>query len=228
MKGEIYVNNIRKEAAPRGARRGFSLIAVLVLSMIGLAFAAAMMQIATASSGAGRISSQKNARYNLLVDGSEIGKGKLKELMDNDAAPPRYFTGDDEPTDEIMSADDLLIKVSDKNVFLNHGVAMSEDLDRAELRRYGIAADSGKLLVKVYDLQYSPELVNSSARGGIPASCKMDTPAPPKYGPTPDVDDESFSTGSASNAGAYLIRATLEIDGRKTVLETAVIQSNTA
>lgn len=222
------MNHIKKTAAPRGARRGFSLLAVLVLSVLGLAFSASMMQVATASLGTGRSSSQKNARYNLLVESAEIGKGKLKELMDNDASPPRYFTDGNEPTDDIKGSDDLLVKVDDKKVFLDHGVAMSRELSRAELRRCGIAANSAKLSVKVYDMQYTPELVHQPAHGWMPASFKIDTPAPPQFGPTPDVDYEGFSTSSASNAGAYLIRATLETDGRKTILETAVIQSNKA
>jgi hypothetical protein len=107
-------------------------------------------------------------------------------------------------------------------------VAVSEDLDRARLRRYGIDEDRAGLYVKVYDMQYSPELAQASPNSGMPPSVRINTSAPQTMGPTPDVDDESFSTGSASNAGAYLIRATLEIGGRRTVLETAVIQSNTA
>jgi type II secretory pathway pseudopilin PulG len=227
MNRRIRVRDIKEVSAPRVARRGFSLIAVLVLSIIGMSLTAAMLHIATSSSGAGMVSSQKNARYNLLVDGAEMGKGKLKKLMDNDTAPPRYFTGKAEPTDAIKSPDDLLVKVNDYSVFIGRGVAVSEDLSRTELRRYGINADRASLCVRVYDMQYSPELVQASPDAAMPPSVRLNTTAPPQKGPVSSIE-EGNGSGAASNAGAYLIRATLEIGGRRTVLETAVIQSNTA
>jgi type II secretory pathway pseudopilin PulG len=229
MNRRICVRDTKEAVAPRGARRGFSLIAVLVLSIIGLSFVAAMFQLATFSSGARMVTSQKNARYNLLVDGAEIGKGKLKQLMDNDVAPPRYFTGKAEPTDTITNPDDLLVEVSDYSVFIGRGLAVSEDLGRAELRRYGINADRASLCVRVYDMQYSPELVEASPDVVMPPSVRLNTTAPPQKGQGPVSDiEEGNGSGSATNAGVYLIRATLEIGGRRTVLDTAVVQSNTA
>ncbi|MDR1650861.1 MAG: hypothetical protein LBR87_03660, partial [Synergistaceae bacterium] len=61
-------------------RRGFSLIVVLIVSLLGLAIVGATVQMTFLSSGAGRFAASGVDKYNFLQDAVEEGKAHLKKL----------------------------------------------------------------------------------------------------------------------------------------------------
>ena len=134
------------------------------------------------------------------------------------------------------------------------GVPISRTLTRSDLSKLSIAGNSGTMTVKIYDMQYDAENVppgiTEDQRNLLPPSMTLygsgrastvRDPAswvdPGSAGRTVDGDvlvgnggnDEGrIVSGSATNAGVYLIRAYLTTDQRErpTMLDTAVIQAN--
>lgn len=234
-------------------RSGFSLIMVLIISMIGLAIIGATLQFTVMSSGSGRVVSAGNTKYNFLQDAVEEGKAALKQAMDSpDIKPPRYFPEDGASADigVIVSVDQLLIK-HDFDTGLQKGWVFTRLIDKGQLGKLGIAGNGATLDVKIYDMQYKGDDVDPA----IPSDqMKLLPPAMSLFGGAtsyhdPTVDDNPFSgssggggsgsgsggsggggggaAGETTNAGVYLIRASLLINGQAapTILDTAVIQS---
>jgi hypothetical protein len=204
-----------------GGRRGFSLIVVLVLSLIALAMLGGVFHYATGSGGAGRITSSALGRYNLLQDSAETGKAELKKMMDNLDPPPRYSGFRAEPPLAISQADDLLIDVNPHS--LGKGVILREH------------TSAGVLEVKIYDMQYDAGSVSPSIapaeRGKLPPAITLKGSDPWKLvGDIKDVveEDTSGSGEGSTNTGAYLVRAVLTVGDRESFLDTAIFQSNNA
>jgi hypothetical protein len=103
-----------------------------------------------------------------------------------------------------------------------NGIAKFENITASELGRLGIFDASGtgaKLTVAIYDMQYEPGRITmpEDERRKLPPSIGIpgagggiNDPSDP---PPPDI-------------GAYLVRATLEVNDRESILESAVLQAN--
>ena len=246
MRSEINFNGLRKGKFPRMRKRaGFSLLIVLIISIVGLAIIAVTMQMTVLSTGSGRVVSAGNTKYNFMQDAVELGKAILRMAMDNSDERPVY-KGKNNPITDI---DDLLIackycpdelELPDPWEF--HCWEISRELNRADLGKLGIAGNGGQLVVKVYDMQYdwdAVDLANPDDEKMLPPSLELTgTAAAGSYvgesgmlpiGPSNPTHDDGFSGGPPKppeNAGVYLIRATLTIEGKRTILDTAVIQAN--
>jgi hypothetical protein len=213
-------------------KKGFSLLIVLIIVMVGLAIVGAAIQIMVGGSGSSRVSSAKDAKYNLLQDGIERGKAAINKIMDNDDDPPRYFTGESEPDVAITRVDQLLIKVDNPSIPIKGGVVVDETLDRQRLGRLGIMGDSARLKVKIYDMQYSAKNVAGMSKEElnlIPPSMTVDASLKGSVsdGSAFDLEDIPAQVDApAKNVGTYLIRASLEIGGTETVMDSVIIQAN--
>ena len=261
MRSEMNFNGLRKGKFPRMRKRaGFSLIIVLIISILGLAMIAATMQMTVLSTGSGRVVSAGNTKYNFMQDAVQLGKAILKQSMDDCDDPPVYKGG------EITKVEDLLITCK----YCSGGTPgcagpdlpaswkfdcwkISRNLERADLGKLGIAGNSALLEVKIYDMQYSTDpqyfkVTDSNELKLFPPSITLPggagahTYVGKTYNPNANLPIEAPPEGeedgegstpatseNVSNAGAYLIRATLIIDGqvdRATILDTAVIQAN--
>jgi hypothetical protein len=229
-------NGAKRSAGPAG-KRGFSLLVVLIIAIIGLAIVGATLQFTVSSSGAGRVASASSTKYNLLQDAVEKGKAALKAAMDNTASPPRY---PQTPGALIKSTDDLLLPDTPNPL----GNAIYQEFDKGELGRLGIAGNSGTLAVQIYDMQYDPKNVAPVGAGADNISPEQLNLIPPSITVTGEGGiNPGMSTlnanrqrlrrvgGTADNTGVYLVRATLRVNdataaGKTWMLETAIIQSN--
>jgi hypothetical protein len=194
-------------------RSAFSLLAVLVIAMVGMAIVGAIMHTFQSSVGATHVVISKKLEYNLLQDGVEKGKSILKSRMNNTDPPPRGVN-----MDNIDSLDDLL---------LEDGVVYTRNLGGSDL-----AGGTGRIVVQIFDMEYNPANVHITEPGEmekLPPSILLGSVGG-RYGDE-EVDIRNPSGGGSSNSGAYLIRATLEIndahgDKRIKVLDTSILQSN--
>ena len=186
-------------------RRGFSLIIVLLVSLIGLAVVGAMMQIAMVNAGAGRTASTINRDYNLLVSEAEEARAWIIASLDNGKVPRRADIGA-----AITSADNLLV-----------WNARRRDLSARDMGLYGLGGNSGTVTVKVYDMRYDADDVSLTEPveiNRLPPALIMSVGDIPKNEVTKDENnlrDDSNSDDKkvpAAELGAYLIRASLEID----------------
>jgi type II secretory pathway pseudopilin PulG len=221
-------------------KKGFSLIAVMIISLVNLAIMGVALQFAVSSSGGGRVNSAMAVKYNLLHSALEEGKARLKESMDNETLPiPRWYTGK-EGIDEntpIEYADMLLLSGD-----LGERTVTLWDADN-KMERLGIFGEIGVLTVKIYDMQYKPESVAENVRDLqlLPPSMLLTANRkknPEKYtevkAPGTGIDSERQISGPPDNMGAYLIRAALSVYSKDTdenpihtwSLETSVIQAN--
>ena len=122
----------------------------------------------------------------------------------------------------ITSADMLLVMPEERRT-----------LSRKELNLYGLAWSKGDLSVKIYDMQYSKADVSPSMELAEisqlhPAMLLAGTDDGSDTGPAcdDDLDPNDGEAETAANAGAYLIRASLEIDGvRKGTIDLAVVEN---
>jgi hypothetical protein len=220
-----------------GKKRGFSLIFVLILSVVAFSIVGGIFQFVVNSGGAGRIASSSDGRYNLLQDSAELGKAALKKMMDNTDPPPRFSDYDKyegaTPPSGITSADQLLINVD----LYGHGkgVIARRNLSSFELGRRGIVGPGGVLEVKIYDMQYKDKYISATIsdaeRIKLPPAIVLKGVDPWKLiGDIKNVEeyDNSASGEGSTNTGAYLVRSVLTVGGRESILDTAVFQSNNA
>ncbi|MDR1508741.1 MAG: hypothetical protein LBS53_03810 [Synergistaceae bacterium] len=210
-------------------KRGFSLIVVLILSLVSLAILGVTLQHAMGSGGAGRISSSSSGRYNLLQNSVEEGRAELKRIMSTDVSPPRFQKFNDEGF-KISAADDLLIDVDPSG--LGTGVISRENVSPAELAGMGIIGKNGAIEVKIYDMQYNGDSISESItdaeRKKLPPSIVIAVSPWKVIGNIKDVVEDDSNKWRESNTGVYLVRAALTVDGRESVIDTAVFQSNNA
>ena len=92
-------------------RRGFSLIVVLIISLVALAVISGIFQYSAGVGSAGRVSSSSSEKYNFLQDSVETGRTALKRMMDGIDPPPRFDGHDPKDLLLISETDDLLINV---------------------------------------------------------------------------------------------------------------------
>jgi hypothetical protein len=214
--------------AYRNKREGFSLIAVLIIGLVGLAMIAAAIQMTTADARIGRSSSNANARYNLLSSETEKARVKLKEAFENPhtvSPPPRRASLSYHST--IANSADLLID----------GYPISADLSQSDLASYGISGKNGELTVCIYDILYEVSeldpLSTEEDRNALPQSLPLSAPSvPDDAGPGGPGGGGGGGgggsvTGVPDNAGSYLIRTSLKVDGANAgSLSLALVLSN--
>ena len=224
--------SIRRSSSIKRSDRhsGFSLLLVLILSMISLAIIGATLEVTVLSAGSGRVVTSSNSRYNVLQGAIEEGKAELKKAMYHAPEPIRYV-GYDPDTDPVISNVDDLLLDHNFSPSLGKGVAVSRTITRNELGKLGIGANSGgNIVVKIFDMQYPGDSVDTAVIH--PAELNKLPPSMPLYGSgesswpvSSDPNAGGGISGNASNAGVYLIRASLTIGDRETVLDTSLIQS---
>jgi hypothetical protein len=206
-------------------RRGFSLIVVLLLSLIGLAVIGVAMNIVAVNTGAGITASTINRNYNLLVNEVEIARAWIIASLDNGEIPERE--GGVLSAKTITSADQLLVV----------GGELHRTLTPQEMGLYGVGGGSGAVTVKVYDMQYYPEALSNELKDDS-AEINRLPPSLPLFVEQGPKDDQAQSApvvvGGGSlwaGGGVYLIRASLEINGvTSSTVELALIgaKSDTA
>ena len=163
MLPEVDFKNTRTDKYRRfdGKRAGFSLIIVLIISLVGFAIVGVTLQLTVLSSGSGRVVSAAHTKYNILQDAVEEGKAALKEAMVGVDFPLTY----DDTGEKITSADMLLVDYDfDENE--PKGVVYNRGLNRGDLGRLGIAGNGGSLKVAVYDMQYDPKKIPKEVGDG--------------------------------------------------------------
>jgi hypothetical protein len=196
------------------------------------------MGMLVSAGGAGRTSSRMAAQYNFLQRAVEEGKSRLKMSMDNTDPPHRYLDKSGVTDATTISAADTLLLSDESAVGLGH--VISRDLGRGELRSQGIAGEGGSLVVKIYDMQYSPDKVDSAMPdeelGQLPPSMTLtgagDWTDSSVTTLNPDYEKETGHGSGADNIGVYLVRATLKVrgsggdSGGVWTLDSAIMQSN--
>jgi hypothetical protein len=207
------------------ARRGFSLIIVLLISLVGLAVIGSVMNIATVNTGAGMTASTINRNYNLLTSEVENARAWIIASLDKGEVPERK--GATGVQTQITSADQLLVQ----------GGESRRQLSAKEMGLYGVGGTKGTVTVKVYDMQYFPDDVSDTLKSD-PDEVKLLPPSSPLFVEKVEKSDETQNEpqaagetgkGLAANAGAYLIRASLEIDGApSSTVELALIGAASA
>ncbi|MDR3354323.1 MAG: hypothetical protein LBO21_04745 [Synergistaceae bacterium] len=200
-------------------KRGFSLVIVLGIAIAGMSLLGGMMYTIQSFSGAARVAVSDGVIYNILQDGVERGKARLKELMHNTNPPPLWT---DKPgvnhDDPISSVEDLLL--------------VSGNVPSPNLNPNEFGGKTGSVKVEIFDMQYDTTKVtisNPEELAKLPPSYILSAGGPlVTSGSSLDPGKSKGSGGGPPpQCGVYLIRATLEIDGREEkVLETSVIQSN--
>jgi hypothetical protein len=213
-------------------RAGFSLIVVLIISLVGLAILGATLQFTVSAGGAGRVAGASGAKYNLLQEAVEEGKAALMEIMDNTKPIPRHANADEDDEPPIDDLSDLLVSADLGGPA--RGVVKNQPISSSELGRLGIMDNTGgggTLSVHIYDMQYTPTLIDDSSMPAdefemLPPSIILDFVNWSAYPNLKQANEEITGPKGAANTGAYLIRATLSVGGRKTTLDTAVLQAN--
>ena len=198
----------------RRCRRGFSLVTVLLVTIIGVALLGGIFFMLGTFAPASAVSVAQGAEYNVLQQGVERGKAILKERMDNEDPPP-LWTDKPDATATIDSVEMLLIP---------NGKVIDENVGKDKL-----SGRSGRLVVCIYDVQYDPNLVNITDPNKLallPPSLVIPAPSIWRETKPLDPDESAPPAGLSGNAGAYLIRATLDIGGEIKMFDSAVIQSN--
>ncbi|MDR1133569.1 MAG: hypothetical protein LBL05_05365 [Synergistaceae bacterium] len=229
--------------------KGFSLVVVLIICLIGLGIVGAAMQFTAAAGGSGRVASSLTAKYNILQDAVEEGRALLKESMDHDGEPHRYFHKRGIAVDTSITESSILLLTDSPTgypgVDFPLGNAITRDINKRDLGRLGVFGDSGLITVRIYDMQYDPKLVPSVGTGPNQISPEELQQLPPHiqllgaddsktYITTdgPDKERNPLMGDGSGYAGVYLIRATLSVmsAGGSPVqswsVETSVIQAN--
>jgi hypothetical protein len=215
--------NFIAESPALKRRPAFSLVAVLILAIAGMAVIGGVMYTFDAFSGSARMTVSGTTEYNVLQDAVERGKSFLREEMTKTGVTVALRAA---PPSQITSHRDLLIQ--DSGTVIGHFV-VSEDM-----KGLGGHQSIGVLNVYIYDMQYDPATVNpgmtDAERAALPPSLNLTA-----TGSSGGVEDGTpgglgggggGSGGPTTSAGAYLIRATLvREDGRQKSIETALVQA---
>jgi len=215
-----------------GKRRGFSLIIVLIVMVLGLSFMGAALKMTELSAGSARVAAAGNYKYNFLQSAVQEGIAALQEAMHNSVDPLRYYGYDANDPPAILGADDLLVNYTFPGGPSSNGVVVSRKYSRSQLGKLGIAGNGGTLEVKVIDMQYPPDSVSPGIDPHelkrLPPSITLSGSSTSSWPGSSAPESGGGITGEASNAGMYLIRASLTIEGKETLLDMSLIQANNA
>jgi hypothetical protein len=202
-----------------GKARGFSLVLVLIISVIGMALLGGIMYTFQSFAGASRATIANDLKYNILQDGVEKGKTELKARMNNINPPPRWM--DKAGLNENSDIDSLSMLLLVDGVVLDQAVAMRDG--------------GGRIKVEIFDMQYDPApgknditITDDEELALLPPSV-MIAGANAAWNNKMALDPGGltpFSGGAAGNSGVYLIRATLVRGSEVKILESSIMQSN--
>jgi hypothetical protein len=206
-----------------GGKSGFSLIAVLLIALVGMSLVGGMMYTLQSYAGKSSVVLSDTVLDNILEDGLERGRAALKARMMNEDPPPRWT---DKPglgvDSDIDSVETLLLE--DGTVYT------------ATQNLFGKTAN---IKVEIFDMQYDPAPAKNAVKITDPEELKLIPHSLMLKGVVDDWDDENpelpgggpLTSDPPVNGGAYLIRATLEVldsgNNREVkILEAAVVQTN--
>jgi hypothetical protein len=193
--------------------KGFSLLIVIILSIIAMTFIGLSLNLAGNSSGAGRISARSNDSYNILQSEVERARAALKAEMSSrkDAMKcglPEKGT--------INSLDDLEV--------LKDGAPFWR-VDYGQK----VGGVTGDVSVRIYDMQYPPGNVASGAfAASLPPAVTLNSRSGKETSEVfaPGTSDP-VDNASMSSAGVYLIRAAITFANKATSkIDVAVIQNS--
>jgi hypothetical protein len=192
--------------------KGFSLLIVMILSVISMIFIGVSLNFAYNSSGAGRVSDRSNDSYNILQ--SEIERARSALRLEMSSRKDAMKCGLSE-NDSINSLDDLEV-LKDGAPFwrVDYG------------KKFGGMA--GDVSVRIYDMQYSPENVAASAlTAALPPSVRLRGTARAETGEALEPGTNPVGGGAVLNAGVYLIRAVVTFqNGVTNKIDVSVIQNS--
>ena len=126
--------------------KGFSLLIVLLLSLVGMAVVGVTLDAANRSSGAGRVTTRSGDAYNILQSEIEKARAALKAEMSSRKDPIKYGGGN------IDSLEDITVLKDDHTPFW--------------LFSYSDDVMKGNVSVGIYDMNYS---LDSVVSGAVPA-----------------------------------------------------------
>jgi hypothetical protein len=212
----------------RRRRRAFSLIAVLVIAIAGLALVGGILHTFQAFSGASMQVMSSSWEYNYLQEAVEQGKAFLRDqILALDPSTSEPLKWKQSETDKISNLRDLLIRDRSGNPIghrINDRPISEKGLDGTlNLYIYSMAYvsdDFHSSLTDAQKAQLPPSLiVNSGPGGGEMMESTPEDPGEEVSGPAP--------TGPSTAAAAYLIRATFtdKATGNEKSIETAIVQS---
>lgn len=129
--------------ALQSAHAGFSLIAVLVIAVIGMALLGVAFYIYESSVGQASVTIQRSLEYNAMQAGLERAKSELVSMCDHMNSVPRWYDVSGSPT-TISSPDDLVIE----------GGTFTETVN--------VSGENAQLVVQIFDAGYSESSLASS------------------------------------------------------------------
>ncbi|MDL2264075.1 hypothetical protein LJC31_05425 [Synergistaceae bacterium OttesenSCG-928-I11] len=218
------MSEIKKMKAGKGkARSGFSLVSVLIISIVGVAIMGGIAYMFNTYAGSSRVTIAQGEAYNLLQEGVERGKIFLREAMKSSKTEaPLSWNFDESFSGEIEELETLLIK--DKNGVV--GIIVPANGDDDDFETVSIGGADYKYTVKIYDMRYTdvPIKNDDDLKATLPPVMSFIAVTAKDEGPTLNVSEGASDIG---NAGIYLVRALLEpVDGGPLkMIETAVVQA---
>lgn len=202
-------------------RRGIALVFVLIIGLVGMTLLGVMMSSFSMLSGSARAAVAKDTRFNSMEAAIEQAKAALKKKMKETGEVLAWDSSKLAATGKITSADELIVCAS------NDAFGMFEP------RTVWVNGQEGELHVRIYDMLYDVDKVPGSHTdagmtepeyeaflASLPPSASVNIPSEVDEANPLDLDKGNVS----EKMGAYLIRAILNVGGKKKVIETAVVQ----
>jgi hypothetical protein len=192
--------------------KGFSLLIVMILSVVAMTLIGTALHFAVSSFGVGRTAVRSSYAYNILQSEIEKARSALKmEMASRKDAIKSGASG----SGSINSIDDLEV--------LKNGVPFW----RADYTK-NVAGMNGNVSVRIYDMQYSMKDVASHAHSAnLPPAVTLQVTAGSESEVMEPGMTDSVGGGSAVNAGVYLIRASIAFPNKITnKIDVAVIQNS--
>jgi hypothetical protein len=198
-----------------GRRRGFSLILVLLITILGTAMLGGLLAMSEKFAALSGASMRSEETYNILQEEVEKGKAVLKQAMSGAAVPLRKRGG-------------IVINTLDA-LLVYDGASPLCDISRNVL----VAGRNAELKVGIYDMGYEaselPAQPGAEFLASLPQSFTLTAQTELSDGSVLGIDskdDMAASLAGSANAGAYVIRATITYaDGTSRTIETAVLQA---
>jgi hypothetical protein len=131
-------------------KRAFSLIAVLIIALAGMALVGGILYTFEAFSGASRQVTSSSWEYNILQDAVEQGKAFVREQMLSLGPDDKPLSG---KTGKIEGLEDLLIRDDDGTTIIGH-LIKDKPINERGLH--------GKLNLYIYSMNYKSEDIDSS------------------------------------------------------------------
>jgi hypothetical protein len=191
-------------------RKGFSLLVVLIFSIVSMAIVGVVFGSVSHSFGAGRVPVRSSASYNILQSEIERARSELRAEMFSRTDAIKREEG------PVNSLDDLEI-VKDGAPFWR--------VDYSER----VGGKIGNVSVRIYDMRYAPaSVVSSSLAAELPPSISLRSVSSGEGGEAMDPGTPIVSgSGTAQNAGVYLIRADIVFENNvANRIDAAVIQNS--